>query len=67
MNIPNFVKEYGLMLIIFLLMLIFVPPMLAQYLGALGVYAGYVATGIVLIAAFWLNKKVQESKAVRDM
>lgn len=59
-------KEYGLVFLIFTLCLLTVPPLLMMWLGSLlGYYAGIIATGITLILAYWLLKRMQKSMGVK--
>lgn len=57
-------KTALLFAVIGVVMLAFFPPFLASYLGALGVYAGYVATVIVLFFTWfiwnWMDKKFKK-------
>lgn len=54
------IKEYGLFIIITLLMLIVVVPLITSWFGVLGTYAGYAATSVVLAVAYWINKKAKK-------
>ena len=53
----GFFANYGLMAIIAVLLLVFLPPLLSPYMGIFGTYTSYVVTGVVVIFAQWLTNR----------
>jgi len=62
----SFLKEYGLPIIIIIILLTLLPPIISPFLGGvMGSYTTYVVTALVLFISLWLNKKTQQSDIVK--
>jgi len=54
-------KEYGLPILICLVLLTLLPPLISPMLGGvMGAYTTYAVTALVLFVSLWLNKKAQK-------
>jgi len=59
-------KEYGMPILIALVLLTLLPPIISPYLGGvMGSYTTYAVTAMVLFISLWLNKKAQQSDIVK--
>lgn len=59
MNIRKLAVEYGVPIILLIVLLALLPPLLVPYFGFAGTYITYVVTGIICGIALWVSKLVQ--------
>jgi len=60
MNFRKLFANYGLIAIIAVLLLVFLPPILMPYMGIFGTYATYIVTAALIVVAQWVTNKTKK-------